>query len=89
MTFHDSLSLLLADGRWQIYTKLFNVEGPAVTGTLEAAHWIRQTEVTSPESHRDLLEAPFLTLATVGPTGRPQLSTVCFLASATGPCSCR
>jgi PPOX class probable F420-dependent enzyme len=33
-----------------------------------------------PESHRDLLDAPFATLATVGPTGRPQLSTVCFLA---------
>lgn len=38
MTFHDSLSLLLADGRWQIYTKLFNVEGPAATGTPRAAH---------------------------------------------------
>ena len=34
-----------------------------------------------PESHRDLLDAPFATLATVGPTGRPQMSTVCFLAS--------
>lgn len=29
MTFLDSLSLLFADNRWQIYTKLFNVEGPA------------------------------------------------------------
>lgn len=38
MTFHDSLSLLLADGRWQIYTKLFNVEGPAATDAPEAAH---------------------------------------------------
>lgn len=37
-----------------------------------------------PESHRDLLGAPFVTLATVGPTGRPQLSTVCFLASGNG-----
>ena len=37
MTFHDSLSLLLADGRWQIYTKLFNVEGPAASGP-QAAH---------------------------------------------------
>lgn len=37
MTFHDSLSLLLADGRWQIYTKLFNVEGPATSGP-QAAH---------------------------------------------------
>ena len=37
-----------------------------------------------PESHRDLLDAPFATLATVGPTGRPQMSTVCFLASEDG-----
>lgn len=37
-----------------------------------------------PESHRDLLAAPFVTLATVGPTGRPQLSTVCFLAAGNG-----
>lgn len=37
-----------------------------------------------PKSHRDLLEAPFVTLATVGPTGRPQLSTVCFLAAGNG-----
>jgi hypothetical protein len=29
MTFLDSLSLLFADGRWQIYNKLFNVEGPS------------------------------------------------------------
>ena len=35
MTFHDSLSL--ADGRWQTYTKLFNVEGPAASGP-QAAH---------------------------------------------------
>ncbi|MDA8034407.1 MAG: PPOX class F420-dependent oxidoreductase [Actinomycetota bacterium] len=33
-----------------------------------------------PESHRDLLDAPFATLATVGPDGRPQLSEVWFLA---------
>ena len=37
-----------------------------------------------PESHRDLLDAPFATLTTVGPTGRPQMSTVCFLASEDG-----
>lgn len=37
-----------------------------------------------PASHRDLLQAPFLTLATVGATGRPQLSTVCFLAAEDG-----
>ena len=37
-----------------------------------------------PESHRDLLDAPFATLATVGPNGRPQMSTVCFLASENG-----
>lgn len=34
-----------------------------------------------PESHRDLLDVPYATLATVGRSGRPQLSTVCFLAS--------
>lgn len=36
MTFLDSLSLLFADNRWQIYTKLFNVEGPAAAGTSQA-----------------------------------------------------
>lgn len=37
LTFHDTLSLVLADGQWRIYTKLFNVEGqvPArAAGTL-------------------------------------------------------
>lgn len=29
MTFLDTLSLLSVDGRWQIYNKLFHVEGPA------------------------------------------------------------
>lgn len=29
LTFTDTLSLLKADGRWQIYNKLFNVDGPA------------------------------------------------------------
>jgi PPOX class probable F420-dependent enzyme len=33
-----------------------------------------------PESHRDLLDTQFATLATVGPDGRPQLSEVWFLA---------
>jgi len=33
-----------------------------------------------PESHRDLLELPVATLATLGPDGRPQLSAVWFLA---------
>ena len=32
-----------------------------------------------PESHRDLLNGRFATLATVGPDGRPQLSEVWFL----------
>ena len=29
MTFLDTLSLLSTDGTWQIYNKLFHVEGPA------------------------------------------------------------
>ena len=33
-----------------------------------------------PESHRDLLDSQFATLATVGNDGRPQLSEVWFLA---------
>jgi PPOX class probable F420-dependent enzyme len=33
-----------------------------------------------PDSHRDLLDAPVATLATVGSDGRPQLSAVWFLA---------
>jgi PPOX class probable F420-dependent enzyme len=33
-----------------------------------------------PESHRDLLESPFATLATIDPEGRPQLSEIWFLA---------
>jgi PPOX class probable F420-dependent enzyme len=35
-----------------------------------------------PDSHRDLLELPVATLATVGPDGRPQLSAVWFVAEA-------
>ena len=35
---------------------------------------------TVPESHRDLLDAPVATLATVGADGRPQVSAVWFLA---------
>jgi PPOX class probable F420-dependent enzyme len=37
-----------------------------------------------PETHHDLLDAWYATLATVGASGRPQLSTVWFLASADG-----
>lgn len=33
-----------------------------------------------PDSHRDLLEAKYATIATIGPDGRPQLSEVWFLA---------
>jgi PPOX class probable F420-dependent enzyme len=36
--------------------------------------------LTVPESHRDLLDSRFATLATVGPDGRPQVSEVWFLA---------
>jgi PPOX class probable F420-dependent enzyme len=39
---------------------------------------------TVPESHRDLLDAPVATLATVGADGRPQLSAVWFLADDDG-----
>ncbi len=50
-----------------------------------AAHGQAQPEASGiPKSHHDLLEAPFAVLATVGPQGRPQLSTVCFLASTDG-----
>jgi PPOX class probable F420-dependent enzyme len=35
---------------------------------------------TIPDSHRDLLDLPVATLATVGSDGRPQLSAVWFLA---------
>jgi PPOX class probable F420-dependent enzyme len=35
---------------------------------------------TVPESHRDLLDSRFATLATIGPDGRPQVSEVWFLA---------
>jgi PPOX class probable F420-dependent enzyme len=38
------------------------------------------TSPTVPDSHADLLEAPVATLATVGPDGRPQMSSVWFLA---------
>ena len=37
-----------------------------------------------PETHHDLLDAPFATIATVGASGRPQLTTTYFLASADG-----
>ncbi|HEY7222066.1 MAG TPA: PPOX class F420-dependent oxidoreductase [Micromonosporaceae bacterium] len=35
--------------------------------------------VTIPESHRDLLDAQFLTIATIAPDGRPHVSEVWFL----------
>ncbi|HEY7626109.1 MAG TPA: PPOX class F420-dependent oxidoreductase, partial [Ilumatobacteraceae bacterium] len=39
---------------------------------------------TVPDSHRDLLDAPVATLATIGADGRPQLSAVWFLADDDG-----
>jgi PPOX class probable F420-dependent enzyme len=38
------------------------------------------SKTTVPESHADLLDAPLATLATIGRDGRPQTSTVWFLA---------
>src|SRR4051812_25646184 len=38
------------------------------------------TAPTIPDSHRDLLDARFATLATIGPDERPQLTEVWFLA---------
>ena len=38
------------------------------------------TDRQVPESHRDLLDASFLTLATIGADGLPQLTEVWFLA---------
>lgn len=35
LTFVDTLTLVLTDGRWSIYTKLFHVEGPAAGATTE------------------------------------------------------
>jgi PPOX class probable F420-dependent enzyme len=39
---------------------------------------------TIPDSHRDLLDSPVATLATVGADGRPQLTAVWFLADDNG-----
>jgi PPOX class probable F420-dependent enzyme len=36
--------------------------------------------IAIPDSHRDLLDGEFATLATIGPDGRPQLSEIWFLA---------
>jgi PPOX class probable F420-dependent enzyme len=36
--------------------------------------------VDVPDSHRDLLDSPYATLATIGPDGRPQQTEVWFLA---------
>jgi PPOX class probable F420-dependent enzyme len=38
------------------------------------------TSPTVPDSHADLLQAPLATLATVGRDGRPQMTSVWFLA---------
>jgi PPOX class probable F420-dependent enzyme len=37
-----------------------------------------------PDSHRDLLDSPVATLATIDPAGRPQLTEVWFLADGDG-----
>jgi len=41
--------------------------------------------VDIPESHRDLLDAQILTLATIDPAGRPQVTAVWFLAEGGRP----
>ena len=42
------------------------------------------TTATVPDSHRDLLDASFATLATIGPDGRPQVTEVWFLTDEDG-----
>jgi PPOX class probable F420-dependent enzyme len=42
--------------------------------------WRRTMATTIPDSHRDLLDQPVATLATIAPDGRPQLSAVWFIA---------
>jgi PPOX class probable F420-dependent enzyme len=46
----------------------------------ERHHGGNEMSTTVPDSHADLLDAPQATLATVGPDGRPQMSSVWFLA---------
>jgi PPOX class probable F420-dependent enzyme len=43
------------------------------------------TTPSVPRSHRDLLDANFATLATIGPDGRPQLTEIWFLTDQDGP----
>ncbi len=40
--------------------------------------------ITIPETHRDLLESPIVTLATINPDGSPQVSAVWFLVDDDG-----
>ena len=60
------------------------VRPTATTNELEIAIHERITQHIRGLTRHDLLNAPFATLATVGASGRPQLTTTYFLASADG-----
>ena len=73
-----------SDAMSEVYR--YRYERPAVTVCRIQCHCREEGSSVPdiPETHHDLLNAPFATLATVGASGRPQLSTVYFLASADG-----
>jgi PPOX class probable F420-dependent enzyme len=48
-----------------------------------AAGWQDQTMTAIPDSHRDLLDGPVGALATLGPDGQPQVTSLWFLFDGT------